>query len=182
MSNLVILTLYVQNSILTLYVQNSILTLYVQNSILTLYVQNSILKLYVQNSILTLYVQNSILTLYVQNSILTLYVETVTVGLDTFPRCETRNRSQSLFSAHLSVPHTFATLNPQLWRDQTVSTEIYIYVSFWSNINPRFSWRPIHSKGPLFADTTYLQDQKYNNNYTKFNIDYDVTSLRYTTR
>jgi hypothetical protein len=55
-----------------------------------------------------------ILTLYVRNFILKLYVETVTVGLDTFPHCETRNRPQSLFSAYLSVPHTFATLNSQL--------------------------------------------------------------------
>jgi hypothetical protein len=41
-----------------------------------------------------------------------LCVETVTVGLDTIPHCETQNRSQSRFSPYLSVPHTFAALNP----------------------------------------------------------------------
>jgi hypothetical protein len=44
--------------------------------------------------------------------ILKLYVETVTVGLDTLPRSETQNCSQLRLSAYLSVPHTFAALNP----------------------------------------------------------------------
>jgi hypothetical protein len=44
--------------------------------------------------------------------ILKSYIETVTVELDTLPHCETRNRSQLLFSAYLSVPHTSAALNP----------------------------------------------------------------------
>jgi hypothetical protein len=40
------------------------------------------------------------------------YVETVTVELNSFPRCETRNQSQSLFGACLSISHIFTMINP----------------------------------------------------------------------
>jgi hypothetical protein len=40
------------------------------------------------------------------------YVETVTVELNSLSRCKTRNQSQLLFSAYLSISHTFAMINP----------------------------------------------------------------------
>jgi hypothetical protein len=43
---------------------------------------------------------------------LKLYVETVTIRFDTLPHCETQDCSHLLFSAYLSVPHSFTVLNP----------------------------------------------------------------------
>jgi hypothetical protein len=68
-----------------------------------------------------------------------LYVEMVTVRFDSLPHCETNDRSQFLFSAYLSVPHSFEALNPNCDAiSLSVSTVNYVYVSFCSNINPRF--------------------------------------------
>jgi hypothetical protein len=64
-------------------------------------------------------------------------LNTATVGFHSFPCCETDDRVKLQFSAKLSVPHSFEVITLTLTRS-VCRTVIHAYVSFCSDINPRF--------------------------------------------